>query len=140
MILSQIRETRQGYIATSTRSGWRSWGLRSSALISAAVRPMLRPRPARRSAAAIRLTDSLVASAGVGAIRCAPWCVARSRPDGAGQHRDRPTQYSIGRQPAVQVGVHPKNVGQGHRVGMIGLRPRYRVAFPVAGQRQDLLC
>ena len=44
-------------------------GVWNAALSSTAVGSMLRLRPARRSAAAIRLTDSFVAAAGVGAMR-----------------------------------------------------------------------
>ena len=63
----------------STRSGCRSCGLRKAALISAAVWSTRRLRPARRSAAAIRLTDSLAAAAGVGAMPSAPATPVRNQ-------------------------------------------------------------
>jgi hypothetical protein len=53
-----------------------------------------------------------------------------------GQHRDRLAQLTIGRESAVQVGIHPQDVGQRHRVSMIGLRPCHRAAFPIPGHRQ----
>jgi hypothetical protein len=31
-----------------------------------------------------------------------------------GQHRDRLTQFTVGRQPAVQVGINAQDVGQRH--------------------------
>jgi hypothetical protein len=53
-----------------------------------------------------------------------------------GQHRDRLAQLTIGGESAVQVGIHPQDVGQRHRVSVIGLRPCHRVAFPIPGHRQ----
>src|SRR5258707_6878252 len=52
------------------------------------------------------------------------------------QDRDRLTQLTVGRQPAVQVGIDAEDVGQRHRVGVIGLRPGDRMAFAVAGYCQ----
>jgi hypothetical protein len=34
------------------------------------------------------------------------------------------------------MGVDPQDVGQGHRVGVVGLRPGHRVALPVTGHRE----
>jgi hypothetical protein len=53
-----------------------------------------------------------------------------------GQHRDALAQFAVCRHAAVQVGVDPQDVGQSHRIGVIGLRPRHRVTLPVAGHRQ----
>jgi hypothetical protein len=55
---------------------------------------------------------------------------------GPGQHRDRLTQLAVGRQPAVQVGIDAQDVGQRHRVSVIGLRPCHRMALPIKGHRQ----
>lgn len=55
---------------------------------------------------------------------------------GAGQYGDGLGQFTVGGQSAMQVGVDAKNVGQGDGVGLIGLRPRHRVPFAVAGGRQ----
>jgi hypothetical protein len=40
---------------------------------------------------------------------------------GAGEHRDRLTQFTVGGQRSVQVGIDTHDVGQCHRVGVIGL-------------------
>lgn len=42
---------------------------------------------------------------------------------GTCQDRDGLTQFTIGGQPPVQVRIHSKDIGQGHSVGVIGLRP-----------------
>lgn len=58
---------------------------------------------------------------------------------GARGDGDGLAQFAIGGQLAVQVSVHPKDVGQGHGVGVIGLRPCRRVPFPVEGDRQRVI-
>lgn len=54
----------------------------------------------------------------------------------AGQHGDGLAQLAVGRQCAVQVSVDAQDVGQRHGIGMVGLRPCHRMAFPVASHRQ----
>jgi hypothetical protein len=46
-----------------------------------------------------------------------------------GQHRDRLAQPTLWRQPGVQVSIDARDIGQGHRIGVIGLRPRHRVTL-----------
>jgi hypothetical protein len=132
---------------------------------------MLRLRPARRRAAAIRVTDNLAAAAGGGSdpqdcacLRAGDSeresaseggqegreefakyraefvvCLGAS-PDrvlmSAGQHRDCLTQFSVGRKSAMQVSVDAQDIGQGHRVSVIGLRPCHRVTLPIPGERE----
>jgi hypothetical protein len=52
---------------------------------------------------------------------------------GARQNRDGLNEFAVGGQRAVQVGVDPQDIGQHHRIGVVGLRAGHRVPFPVAG-------
>ncbi len=49
------------------------------------------------------------------------------------QHRDRAGQLAVGWQCPVHMGVRAQDVGQGHRVDMVALLPRYRMPLPVSG-------
>jgi hypothetical protein len=51
----------------------------------------------------------------------------------AGQYCDRLDQVGVGRRFAVDVLVGAQDVGQRHRVGVVGLATAHRVPFAVAG-------
>jgi hypothetical protein len=55
---------------------------------------------------------------------------------GAGQDRDGLAQFTVLGQLAVQVGIDTQDVGQGHGIGVIRLRPCHRVTLSVAGHRE----
>jgi hypothetical protein len=51
----------------------------------------------------------------------------------ARQNRNSLGQFAVGRHPAVPVDIDTQDIGQRHRIGLVGLRAGYPVPFAVAG-------